>query len=67
MGRACRHSSSIRRVFEQHVHFLELLPFMGVSFVTIAYCHQVLTLFGIGQNQLVLKSVQSRTRCTLPI
>ncbi len=36
-------------VFEQHVHsFLELLPIMGVSFVTILYWDQFLALFGMG-------------------
>ena len=36
-------------VFEQHVHsFLELLPLMGVSFVTILYWDQCLALFGMG-------------------
>ena len=34
---------------EQHVHsFLELLPLMGVSFVTILYWDQFLALFGLG-------------------
>jgi hypothetical protein len=36
---------------EQHVHsFLELLPLMGVSFVTILYWDQFLALFGLGQG-----------------
>ena len=36
-------------VFEQHVHsFLELLPLMGVSFVTILYWDQFIALFGLG-------------------
>ena len=36
---------------EQHVHsFLELLPVMGVSFVTILYWDQFLALFGLGQG-----------------
>lgn len=34
---------------EQHIHsFLELLPLMGVSFVTILYWNQFVALFGIG-------------------
>lgn len=34
---------------EQHVHsFLELLPIMGVSFVTILYWNQFVGLFGLG-------------------
>jgi hypothetical protein len=38
-------------VLEQHVHsFLELLPFMGVSFVTILYWDQFLALFGLGNE-----------------
>src|SRR5205085_6200172 len=38
-------------VFEQHVHsFLELLPLMGVSFVTILYWDQFLALFGVGSE-----------------
>lgn len=38
-------------VFEQHVHsFLELLPVMGVSFVTILYWDQLLALFGMGSE-----------------
>ena len=48
-------------VFEQHVHsFLELLPLMGVSFVTILYWDQFLALFGLGSEparfELQLKS-----------
>jgi hypothetical protein len=36
---------------EQHVHsFLELLPLMGVSFVTILYWDQFLALFGLGME-----------------
>jgi hypothetical protein len=36
-------------VFEQHVHsFMELLPFMGVSFVAILHSDQFLALFGTG-------------------
>lgn len=45
-------------VFEQHVHsFLELLPLMGVSFVTIVYWDQFLALFGLGMEpaRFVLK------------
>jgi hypothetical protein len=38
-------------VLEQHVHsFLELLPLMGVSFVTILYWDQFLALFGMGSE-----------------
>jgi hypothetical protein len=38
-------------VIEQHVHsFLELLPLMGVSFVTILYWDQFLALFGMGSE-----------------
>jgi hypothetical protein len=38
-------------VFEQHVHsFLELLPLMGVSFVTILYWDQFLALFGLSSE-----------------
>ena len=38
-------------VLEQHVHsFLELLPLMGVSFVTILYWDQFLALFGLGSE-----------------
>ena len=34
---------------EQHIHsFLELLPLMGVSFVTILYWNQFAALFGLG-------------------
>jgi len=36
---------------EQHVHsFLELLPVMGVSFVTILYWDQFMALFGLGEE-----------------
>lgn len=35
--------------WEQHVHsFLEVLPIMAVSFVTVLYWHQFLALFGLG-------------------
>lgn len=35
--------------FEQHVHsFLEVLPIMGVSFVTVLYWNQFVALFGLG-------------------
>jgi hypothetical protein len=38
-------------VLEQHVHsFLELLPLMGVSFMTILYWDQFLALFGLGSE-----------------
>src|SRR3954454_10899534 len=38
-------------VVEQHVHsFLELLPLMAVSFVTIVYWDQFLALFGMGSD-----------------
>ena len=38
-------------VLEQHVHsFLELLPLMGVSFVSILYWDQFLALFGMGSD-----------------
>lgn len=36
---------------EQHVHsFLEVLPIMGVSFVTVLYWNQFLALFGLGSE-----------------
>jgi hypothetical protein len=38
-------------VLEQHIHsFLELLPLMGVPFVTILYWDQFLALFGMGSE-----------------
>jgi len=36
---------------EQHVHsFMEVLPIMAVSFVTILYWNQFLALFGLGES-----------------
>jgi len=35
--------------FEQHVHsFMEVLPFMALSFVTVLYWNQFTSLFGLG-------------------
>jgi hypothetical protein len=37
---------------EQHVHsFLEMVPMMAVSFISVLHWPQVLALFGIGPNQ----------------
>ncbi len=45
--------------WEQHVHsFLEVLPIMAVSFVTVLYWNQFLALFGLGTEapRLVVES-----------
>ena len=59
MGPQVRHHPTLVGPLEQQVHsFLELLPVMGVSFVTILYWDQFLALFGLGEDAAVRISFQ---------